>query len=55
MFQKSKATVTEINSQNYDCVAVELCDTRLEQMKNPGFVANSDIFDIIKAKKVLPS
>ena len=51
--KKSKATVAqEINSQNYDCVAVELCDTRLEQMKNPGFVANSDIFGIIKAKKV---
>ena len=51
--KKSKATVVqEINSQNYDCVAVELCDTRLEQMKNPGFVANSDIFGIIKAKKV---
>ena len=51
--KKSKATVAqEINSQNYDCVAVELCETRLEQMKNPGFVANSDIFGIIKAKKV---
>ncbi len=51
--KKSKATVAqEINSRNYDCVAVELCDTRLEQMKNPGFVANSDIFGIIKAKKV---
>lgn len=51
--KKSKAIVAqEINSQNYDCVAVELCDTRLEQMKNPGFVANSDILSIIKAKKV---
>lgn len=51
--KKSKAIVAqEINSQKYDCVAVELCDTRLEQIKNPDFVANSDIFNIIKAKKV---
>ena len=51
--KKSKATVSkEINSQNYDCVAVELCDTRLEQIKNPDFIANSDMFNIIKAKKV---
>ena len=51
--KKSKAIVAqEINSQKYDCVAVELCETRLEQIKNPDFVANSDIFNIIKAKKV---
>ncbi len=51
--KKSKAIVAqEINSQNYDCVAVELCDTRLEQIKNPDYIANSDIFNIIKAKKV---
>ena len=51
--KKSRAIVAqEINSQKYDCVAVELCDTRLEQIKNPDFIANSDIFNIIRAKKV---
>ncbi len=51
--KKSKAIVAqEINSQKYDCVAVELCDTRLEQIKSPDFIANSDIFNIIRAKKV---
>lgn len=52
--EKSKVVVAdEISSKNYDCVAVELCDSRLEQMKNPDYVANSDIFQIIKSKKVV--
>ena len=52
--EKSKIVVAdEINSGNYQCIALELCDSRLEQIKNPDFVINSDIFQIIKSKKVI--
>ena len=52
--EQSKIVVAdEINSGNYQCIALELCDSRLEQIKNPDFVINSDIFQIIKSKKVI--
>ena len=52
--ERSKIVVAdEINSGNYQCIALELCDSRLEQIKNPDFVINSDIFQIIKSKKVI--
>ena len=41
----------EILSEKYDCVAVELCEPRLENLVNRSKWKNQDIFQIFKQKK----
>lgn len=40
-----------IETDNYDCVAIELCKTRYESIVNPNALANMDLFQVIKNKK----
>ena len=45
--------IEQIEKGSYDCVAVELCASRCQQLIEPEAVENMDLFEIIKKKKVL--
>ena len=45
--------IEQIEKGSYDCVAVELCASRCQQLMEPEAVENMDLFEIIKKKKVL--
>src|SRR5690625_887999 len=42
----------EIESGEYDAVAVELCESRETNMRNPDAMANLDLVQVIKQGKV---
>ncbi|SVD11749.1 uncharacterized protein METZ01_LOCUS364603, partial [marine metagenome] len=41
----------KISSKNFDCIAVELCPARYENLKNRSWWQNLDIYEIFKKKK----
>ncbi len=41
----------QINSGQYDCVAVELCDPRLENLSNRSWWKNLDIYQVFRQRK----
>ena len=43
--------IEQIEKGSYDCVAVELCASRCQQLIEPEAVENMDLFEIIKKKK----
>jgi pheromone shutdown-related protein TraB len=50
--KESVALVEEqILSKEFDCVAVELCPARYENLKNKSWWQNLDIYEVIKKKK----
>ena len=50
--KESVALVEEkIMSEEYDCVAVELCPVRYENLKNRSWWKNLDIYEVFKKKK----
>ena len=50
---KESVALVEVNilSGEYDCVAVELCPARYENLKNQSWWKNLDIYEIFKKKK----
>ena len=40
--------IEQIEKGSYDCVAVELCASRCQQLIEPEAVENMDLFEIIK-------
>ena len=42
-----------IHSGDYDCVAVELCSPRLENLTNQAWWKNLDIYQVFRKKKNL--
>ena len=50
--KESVALVEEkILSKDYDCIAVELCHARHENLKNKSWWQNLDIYEVFKKKK----
>ena len=50
--KESVALVEEkIMSKNFDCIAVELCPARYENLKNRSWWQNLDIYEVFKKKK----
>ena len=49
----SKEFVAEqVNKGSYDCVAVELCSSRFQQLTDPASLEAMDLFQVIKQKRV---
>ncbi|MDW3094419.1 MAG: TraB/GumN family protein [Gammaproteobacteria bacterium] len=40
-----------INSNQFDVIAIELCDSRFNSIVNPNSLADMDLFEVIKTKK----
>ena len=40
-----------IESNQFDIVAIELCDSRYKSIINPNSLADMDLFEVIKTKK----
>ena len=47
----AEAVKSLIESNNFDVVAIELCQSRYDSIINPNALANMDLFEVIKNKK----